>query len=102
VEEFKSLYDTEYSHRAVREVFQEHERQRLSKFICLTRKQILNRSAQMLKLFSKYHYKFYNSLSTGLLGCMQLVWKIQEEIWVHLIAHQQAKRTSHSVCLCAL
>jgi len=31
VEEFKSLYDTEYSHRAVREVFQEHERQRLRK-----------------------------------------------------------------------
>lgn len=35
VEEFKSLYDTDYSHRAVREVFQEHERQRLSKLICM-------------------------------------------------------------------
>ena len=33
VEEFKSLYDTDYSHRTVREVFQEHERQRLSKLI---------------------------------------------------------------------
>jgi len=32
VEEFKSLYDTDYSHHAVREVFQEHERQRLSEF----------------------------------------------------------------------
>lgn len=31
VEEFKSLYDTDYSHHAVREVFQEHERQRLRK-----------------------------------------------------------------------
>jgi len=32
VEEFKSLYDTDYSHHAVRQVFQEHERQRLSEF----------------------------------------------------------------------
>ena len=32
VEEFKSLYDTDYSHHAVREVYQEHERQRLSEF----------------------------------------------------------------------
>ncbi|XP_073236549.1 uncharacterized protein [Porites lutea] len=31
VDEFKSLYDTDYSHRAVHEVFQEHERQRLRK-----------------------------------------------------------------------
>ena len=102
MEEFKSLYDTEYSHRAVREVFQEHERQRLSKFICLTRKQILNHSAPMLiKVIFKIPL-LYNSLSTGLLGCTQLAGKIQEEIWVHLIARQQAKRASHSVCLCAL
>ena len=32
VEEFRSLYDTDYPLHAVREVFQEHERQRLSKF----------------------------------------------------------------------
>ena len=31
VEEFKSLYDTDFSHQAVCEVFSEQERQRLSK-----------------------------------------------------------------------
>ncbi|XP_074623117.1 uncharacterized protein LOC141881265 isoform X1 [Acropora palmata] len=31
VEEFKSLYDTDYSHRTVHEVFQENERQRIRK-----------------------------------------------------------------------
>ena len=33
VEEFKSLYDTDYSHRTVHEVFQENERQRISKLV---------------------------------------------------------------------
>ena len=33
VEEFKLLYDTDYSHLTVHEVFQEYERQRISKSV---------------------------------------------------------------------
>ncbi|XP_020615875.1 coiled-coil domain-containing protein 177-like isoform X2 [Orbicella faveolata] len=62
VEEFTSLYDTDYSHHAVREVFQEHERQRLRKLkLCREERERIIREKKTESTVSSEERKHFSS-----------------------------------------